>query len=173
MDARLKRAPIRELIGNPQVDQMVRNPEILNLVWSTVASNVKDLREFLETGKSPKYDKFEILGRWYFTASGSIAAYRKEKPNIPTSETQKIRRWMAERFAKAMIVASPDNKFVMKDFPNLKSPTDVQTLHGTWKGGSGDYLVTLDGGDEWIFRVDGDKMSSKLESFPVVLNKEQ
>jgi hypothetical protein len=173
MDARLKRLPIRELLSNSQVDQMVRNPEILNLVWTTVAADVKDFREFLETGKSAKYDKIEILGRWYYSSSASIAAYRREKPNIPTSETQKIRRWMAERFAKTMAMASPDGKIVIKDFPNLKSPSEVQTLNGSWKGGQGDYLVTLDGGEERILRVDGNRMSMKAENFPVVLNKEE
>ncbi|HMP82556.1 MAG TPA: CvpA family protein [Verrucomicrobiota bacterium] len=175
MDLRLQRAPIRELMKNSQVDQMVRNPEILNLVWDTVAEDIEDLQAFLETGRSAKYDPILILGRWHFTTGSSVAAYRRERPNLPTSEVQKIRRGVYERFAETSLVASPDKKFVIKGFPNLKSVTltENETLRGTWKGGDGDYVFTFESGDERVVRVEGNKLQMRAEQFPIVLEREE
>lgn len=177
MEMRLSREPIRKILANANIDQMIRNPEMVKLIWDTVTPDVKDLRAFLESGKSPKYDREPLHGRWYFSTSASMAAYRKERPNIPASKTQETRRWMAERFAKTMIVASPDHHIIIKDFPQLKpqagSVAEVQTLQGQWKGGDGDYLLTFDNNNERTAHIDGFRLSLKGESVPVVFDKEE
>jgi hypothetical protein len=173
MELRLQGAPVREILANGNIDSIIRNPELLKLIWTMVASDITDLRAFLETGRSPKYDREPLLGRWYYSAKASIAEYRKEKPNIPTSEVQKLRRWMAERFNGAMIVAGPDRHIVIKDYPQLKSATVVQALKGQWKGGDGDYVFTFQDSSERTAHVESLKLYLKGESVPVVFDKEE
>ena len=173
MEQRLQGASVREIMSNGNIDAIIRNPDLLKLIWNMVALDITDLRAFLETGRSPKYDREPLLGRWYYSSKGSIAEYRKEKPNVPTSEVQKLRRWMIERFSKAMIVAAPDRHLVMKDYPRLNTAADVQTLKGQWKGADGDYVLTFEDSSEHAAHVESLKLYFKGESVPVVFDKEE
>jgi hypothetical protein len=180
-EMRLKGASVRELMSQAQVKQIVGKPETLKLLWDTAVPDLRDLRMFLESGKSAKYDTEPILGRWVFNVGSSMAAYRKEKPNVPNSETQRLRQWMTERFSKAKIVAAPDRLVVIKDYPKLSpagaapSPTvETQTLAGKWKGGDGDYVLTMDTtAEERTARVENGKWVMKQDTLPLVFDKEE
>src|SRR2546421_6029114 len=39
-------------------------PISLKAIWQSIVPDLKDLRAFLETGRSAKYDDEKILGRW-------------------------------------------------------------------------------------------------------------
>lgn len=180
MEMRLRGAPVRELLANPQVDQIVRNPQTLKLIWDTVEPNLRDLTNYLVTSRSTKYDSEPILGRWTFNAGASILVYRREKPNALPIETQRIHEWMAGRFAKAMVVAAPDRQIFLKEFPAVRSPggaapsAELQSLSGQWKGGDGNYVLTMsDPGDERTARMEGGKLLMRYENFPLAFEKEQ
>lgn len=150
--------------------QAVRNnPELLKTVWKTAADNMADLQTFLATGKSPKYDPIQILGRWRFDVSASIVALRRSKPNIPSSEMQKLRRYMDATFSKTRLVAKPDKQITIKDVPALKAqggglPSGPpQTLQGQWQDlDGGKYQLSL-GGVDFPATVEGDRLVVKAE----------
>jgi hypothetical protein len=178
MEMRLKGGSIRDFLKNPAVDAIVKNPEMLALVWNTASTNIADIEQYLRTGMSQKFTE-PILGRWYFSPGASIVEYRREKPNLPTTETQRLRTWMAERFANTMIVASPDRKILIKEFPQLQATQpgqplpENQTITGNWRGGGGTYVLSLEGNVERTAQVEGGKLHYNGESLPLVFQREE
>ncbi|MCU0783500.1 MAG: CvpA family protein [Verrucomicrobia bacterium] len=176
-EARQRKAPIKELRTYPTVQAIVNRPDMLNLIWSIVSPDLKDLREFLEKGQSAKYSE-KILGRWYFDVNGAMAAYRRAKPNTPSSEMLKIRKWMAVEYAKTMLVAAPDNQVMVRNYPQLKQlpgqppTTELQTLQGRWKGANGDYELSLGSAGERKGKVESGRLVVTGVGFALVFTPE-
>lgn len=158
-EMRLRRAPLREVLENPSVQGITQNPEMIKLVWGTVIPDLKDLREFLEKGQSQKYND-KVLGRWVFDVNAAMMAYRKAKPNTPSTEMQRMRLWMRQSFAKTMLIAAPDGNVFLKDLPNLNNPTatETQNLQGQWKASGSQYRFTLGSVGERRGRIEGGRL---------------
>jgi len=148
-ELRLRRAPIRELLDNPNISTMVNSPEELRLLWNVVTPDLKDLRRFLETGKSEKYSE-KILGRWLFDLNAVMVAYRKAKPNLPSSEMVKFRRTVAGNYARMMFIAMPDGSLAIKNMPQAKTPggSETQNSSGHWKSVGSEYDINLGSGGD-------------------------
>lgn len=175
-EMRLKQAPLREVLQQPAAMAIFDNPDLLRLVWATVQPDVKDLGAFLETGKSSKYDRERILGRWTFDAN---ATRRQARPNATGSETAKLRTWMNEKFPKSSLVAGPDRMLVLKAFPQIRLQPgqpysgEAKNLKGEWKAVGGDYELMLEGGtDKRTAKFDGSRLIIAGEGVPVAFVKE-
>ncbi len=175
-DLRLKQRPLRELLDLPSAQGLVKSPEMLHLIWDTITPNLKDLQGFLVTGKSAKYDSEEILGRWFFDVNSSIMAYRRDKPNLPQTEVQKIRRWIAERFSKATLTAAPEQTVFVKNLPVIKpgqpASNETQALQGQWKKTDGDYTLSFPGMEDRKTKLTGSRLSFSYDNLTVVFTKE-
>lgn len=153
-EMRLKGASINDVLEQPSAKAVFANPELLREIWTTIQPDLSDLRAYLESGKSAKYDGEKILGRWRFDSSGSMLAYRRLKPGIAGTEANRMRVWLQERFGKAVVVAAPDKMVALKDVSELKlqpgqvTPPNPRTLKGTWKSDGSDYEFDLEGGTE-------------------------
>ena len=174
---RLKQEPIRNVLGYAAVKSILKNPDTLNLIWNVAKPDLKDLRTFLETGQSPKYDAERILGRWTFEVNGAVAAYRTARPNLASSEMQKIRKWMTVAFAQTSVVAAADHMFWLKNVPILKAQTsatpgnETRTAQGQWENAGGQYnLIFRSAGrsDEKKAQIEGDRMTVEGESMTLV-----
>ncbi len=173
---RLKQTPLREVLQHPTAKAVFDNPELLRLTWTTLQPDLKDLNTFLETGKSEKYDRERILGRWTFDAH---ATRLQARPNATGSEAAKLRTWLSEKFPKSSIVAGPDQVLVLKGFPVIKLQPgqpysgEAKNLKGEWKAIGNDYELTLDGGtDKRTAKVDGSRLIISGDSTPVAFVKE-
>jgi len=171
--------PIREVLSHPTVEPIVKNPELLRLIWTTLLPDLKDLDRFLRTGRSAKYDSEPILGRWLFDVAGSVSAYHRLKPNVPNIEMVKFRRSLAARFGKTLVVAGPDHQVVLRNLPLLKLQpgqplsAEVQTLQGKWKGANGDYEFDLSSGtDHRTAKIEGGRLVVSGEAMAMVFVKE-
>jgi uncharacterized membrane protein required for colicin V production len=152
---------IKELLEHPKVQTITQKPELVQLVWDTLLADLKDLRRFLETGKSDKYDSERILGRWHFDVNSTVSAYRRTRANVPQPEMLKLRRLLTDRYTKATLAAAPDNHAVIEDLPAL--PADgVQTLDGRWRKLGEEYELEFAGGT--------DKRTGKIENFRLTLS---
>lgn len=142
--ARLENKPVVEILGNANVAAMINNPEELKLIWNTVSPDIQDLEKFLETGTSDKYSE-KILGRWFFDVNGAMVAYRKTKPNLPSSAMVDFRRNLTSAYSKLSMVAMPDGSLVVKNLPqmNAKGIPEMQNLTGNWKIVGADYEFNL------------------------------
>lgn len=172
-EMRLRRAPIREVLENPNISNIVKNPEQVKLIWGVVSPDLKDLRAFLETGVSEKYSD-RILGRWFFDVNAAMMNYRKSKPNLPSSEMLKFKRWMAGQFSKTMLIAMPDGTLVIKNLPQLKTPgaADTQNLTGSWKGVGSEYQLNLGGAGDRRGKIEAGRLVLAGEGLTLVFTPE-
>lgn len=169
-EMRQRREPLRNVMDYPKVQAIINNPELMKTIWATAKPELKDLRTYLETGRSEKFDNEKILGRWKFDTSGAILMMRKAKPNISSIEMQRVRKWMTTAFDKTSLVAMTDGTALIKSLPSLKPPAPVapgappppvpgpQNLQGQWKNLDGKYQLSLNG-TELTAVVEGDKLS--------------
>jgi hypothetical protein len=173
VELRLRRAPIREVLDNPNISSMVNNPEELRLLWDVVTPDLKDLRAFLETGKSEKYSE-KILGRWFFDLNAVMVAYRKTKPNLPSSEMVKFRRSVAGTYSKMMLIAMPDGSLAVKNMPQPKTPggLETQNFSGHWKSVGSDYELNLGSGGERRGRLEAGRLVLAGEGLTLVFTPE-
>lgn len=166
-EMRLKGASVNEVLEQPSAKAVFANPELLKEIWNTIQPDLADLRSYLETGISAKYDGEKILGRWRFDVGGSLLAYRRLKPNIAGGEAARMRAWLQERFGKAIIVAAPDKMVAVKNISEMKlipgqtTPPAPRDLRGTWKADGLDYEFQLEGGTE--------QRSAKFEGRQLIL----
>jgi hypothetical protein len=166
-DMRVKRVPILDLFGSSRVQAITGNPDMLRLVWTTVSTDIKDLEN---------YDPEKILGRWAYDVNYAMILYRRTKPNLPTSEVQKVKKWMTAAFAQTEVVAMTDKQLLIKNVPQVKVPTaaalavpsGTQTLQGQWKNESGKYQISLSGAASVPAVIEGDRMKINVDGAELV-----
>jgi hypothetical protein len=161
---RQKQAPLMEVLHHPHVDAMLRDPDFLRQVWSTLAPDMKDLRIFLATGQSPKYSREKILGRWDFDVPAAINAARRAKPNMAGKELLAIRRYISTAFEKTSFVAMTDHRVILKNLPqgrvSATGPIAAQNFEGKWDSQGGKYQVIMSGGgQDFTAEVEGDRLT--------------
>jgi len=162
-EMRQRRDPIGNVLNHPKTQAVVDNPDLLRAVWAALIPDVKDLRSFLETGKSAKYDDEKILGRWVFDLSSAVVLVRHARPNLPASDMQKLKKWMLLMFNTTSVVAMTDHSLLVKNLPRGTNPNDRQTVQGQWKSADGKYLLSLsDGKGEVTATVETDRLSMIL-----------
>jgi uncharacterized membrane protein required for colicin V production len=178
-DKRLRREPLAELLNHHRAQAIVNNPETLRMIWDTAAPNLKDLRTFLETGESTRFDQIPILGRWNFDVTAALMMVRKARPNVGSVEMQRLRLWMTTAFEKTSFVAAPDNQAFLKNVPRMGAAAaggmDMHTLQGKWSGDRDKYQLTFDvnGGTEAVEAVvDRDRLTITREGVTMAFLRE-
>lgn len=118
-DALDRKMPFLDLVNHPRTLGFLTSPD---LTESLRAIDLKDFREFLESGKSAAYDSFNILGRWDLDADQVIIQTKKSRPDITSSEMSTLKKVLSTLASGTYFKAFYDNKFklVMNgDFSNL------------------------------------------------------
>ena len=138
-------ASITDVIHDPSIAPVLKNPGQLKTIWETVEPNLQDLAAYLTNGVSGKYESEKILGRWDFNVSGTIGLLRRSKPNISSSEMARYRRWMNAEFTRTSFIGMTEHRALLKDLPPMRTgagappSAGLQTLPGQWqKQNSGD-----------------------------------
>ena len=178
----LSRKPIMTVLDYPKAQAILQNPDLLKLIWSTAVPNFNDLRTYLETGKSPKYDPEKILGRWTFNLNVTMSLFRRAKPNITSKEMLGWKRWMMAVFNKTSFVAMTDHQAILKNLPSLKplaggaaGTATPQTLKGQWKSQDNGYELNLSGAgrDEQLpAAIEGDRLTIAAGGLSLAFDRE-
>lgn len=157
------------VINYPKTQAILNNPDLLQLIWTTVRPDIKDLTAYLETGKSAKYDPEQILGRWNFDVNVAIAMYLRTNLNISSRDMHKVKERMVATFSKTGFVAKTDHHATFKNVPPVRplagaaSPASaLQTIQGQWKNLDARYQISLGaGGEEGALAatVEGDRLT--------------
>jgi hypothetical protein len=153
-DMRERGASIAEILNYPKTKAILNNPDVIKNIETSLVPNLKDLRVFLETGISARYNE-PILGRWHFDVNGSIGLLRREKPNMTSREMTQRRNSLGATAETATMIVTPEQQVFFKNvpFPSATSLAPrVQSVQGEWKGADGKYTVTvaLDGKTEQL-----------------------
>ncbi len=171
--------PIMNFFNYPKVQSILKNPDLLALVWNTAVPDLTDLEEFLKSGKSAKYASEPLLGRWDFDVNAALIGVRKTKPNISYTEMQKLKQWMVSTYSKTGLVAMTDHKIVLKNVPPLgqtaASGAGLQTLQGQWTNVGGKYQISVASGatsQDLAATIDGGRLTIKGTGMDMVFEKQ-
>lgn len=104
------KAPVTDIIAHDRTQAILGNQEIMTQL-NTV--DRKDLKEYLRTGKSPKYEEQEILGIWNLDKNAVLTFLRKSNPDIRTRELRELKAGL-EAAPPISLVATPENKIFVR-----------------------------------------------------------
>jgi uncharacterized membrane protein required for colicin V production len=170
---RQPRPSVAELLAHEKVKPLLESEALMKDVMTLVGGDLKDLKTYVETGKSPKYDDEKILGRWSFDYRDSLALARRTKPNIGSAELRQLRRVLGGTMANATLTATipPENRIILQTPSNQAVPRS----EGSWKALTGGrYTITLNEGGktfETQARVDGNKLIVTRDNYGMVFEK--
>jgi len=167
-EMRQKGEPVLKLLSHPTVQNILGNHDLVDEIRKTLVPDLKDLRTFLETGRSPKYESENILGRWLFDVNYTLLALRKAKPNLPSSEMSKMKKGLMATYSKTALVATTDHKAILKNMPPPQS-----TSQGEWKGAMGKYILTLPEKGDVSATVDGDRLTASGGGLELAFSREE
>lgn len=162
-----------DLVKHPRIVAVLDNNDLTTEILRVIGDNLKDLRQFIETGKSEKYDDEKILGQWNVDVAGTIIGERNKRPNVSSLELSRLKQNIMSTYSSASLIATIDNRVVLKSAPDAKSQMRKVISQGTWKKDSGLYRMTLAGqpGDALI-GDSGARMSLTLGGLTVLLDRE-
>lgn len=108
------------LHNHPKTQAVLTSSEITQELGKL---DLKDLKTYLETGKSPLFDDEKILGRWRADVTPTIIDARRKRTNLAPPELRNIRSVIATFLKNATAVAYPDGRFVLNvPLPELPKP---------------------------------------------------
>jgi hypothetical protein len=107
------KAPITQIIDHQRTQWMLGNAELLDYLKAT---DINYLKEYLRTGKSPKYDSQEIIGTWNVDKDAIVTLLRKSNPDIKAKDLRAFRAALAAA-PNVSMVAFPDKQLAVKGAP--------------------------------------------------------
>lgn len=145
---RQERQPIQQIVSHGQVQGILKNPDLVRTIWSTLVGNLEDLESYLLTGRSPKYDSMLILGRWNFNVNAALSNYLKSRQSVTSKEMQKVKNAVLASYGKAKFLATTEQEAILKNVPPLGTPLssggNPENIQGTWKSlGNNRYDLTF------------------------------
>jgi hypothetical protein len=155
---------LSEILDNRKVQEVISNTD---LVTKVMELDYKDLKQYLETGASPKFEQEKILGQWRYDELASLQLNRNLKPEVPASTWFRVKNELIERFDNSVFTAFYDNtaKLLLATnmdgkaspmLPGARLPNGqtnyiakwfttnpISSATGKWSGSAPNYLVTL------------------------------
>ena len=141
-----------ELLAHPKIKALMANPAIIDELKAVDAA---DLKVFVETGTSAKYELVEILGRWDFDLVTSMQQIRLARPTIRAREALLLERQLSAAFTDSTFTATPDHQAFIKSIPPppVSQPGEPpqpappgpprRVASGTWSESAGSYSVSF------------------------------
>lgn len=111
---------IVQLVQHPNSQTIINNPEILG---NLLNQDLGDLKEYLNTGVSPKYADEKILGSWYLDNFATLTAERKKRPDITSSEMGRLKKEIMITLRAVELMATPENQVILK-VPSSSQPEE-------------------------------------------------
>jgi hypothetical protein len=168
-----RQANINDIIKYPAVQGVLTNADLTGQVYSILGNDLNDLQDYLNTGKSAKYDDETILGVWSIDPRASLAQERKHHPGLTPRQLVKLRQEMFPIISDLSLIATTDNQIILKkQAPNSDKSTIVGV--GTWKK-DGDYEVTIPGSKPETTEIEideGDTLLLPKDGYVLVFDKE-
>ena len=143
-----------QFFGHQRVKAVLENPSLFDRLKRTAVPDLKDLKEYLVSGTSPKYAE-KILGRWDFNLQATVSAARR-KPNATTAEIARVRKVLSASMEKGTLSATLDHKVAIKG--------KGASSQGTW---------AAEPGSETRFRLTLNENGQNVEATAVVENNDR
>jgi len=115
------KAPVTSIIDHARTQWMLGNAELIDYLKAT---DVNDLKEYLRTGKSPKYEINEIIGVWDLDKDAVVTHLRKANPDIKAKDLRVMKQAFAN-IPRVSLLALPDKKVVVKGGSGAPAPVEA------------------------------------------------
>ena len=168
-----------EVLNHPKTQAILNNSALLRDIWNLVGSDLKDLRAYLETGESKRFDE-PLLGYWVFDITATANELRKAQPNLSALKLKEFRKFQLAAYNKAVLLATPGRKAVLKDVVAVKPGmvlkpemlTNLEKKPGHWAEAGGKYAFTFDDGKEFTGKIEKGQLKLSGEWTPIVFVRE-
>lgn len=107
----LTKGDVMTILKHPTLQPILHSPDILQ---ELLGQDLKDLRAYLETGVSPRYEEEKILGKWRLDPYATMAQERKRNPDMTSTQMRRLKTVMTEIMPSVSVVATTDKKIVLK-----------------------------------------------------------
>lgn len=156
-------APLSDILKNDKIQAVVTNREIALEVQKMLSlEELKDLKQFLKTGISPKYSDERLYGMWVLSINATSAELKKKNPQITSRDLMRFKAQLYNTYPIAELVVTTDSKAVLKVADATATPPIPQpSLRGTWSKAETGYEFQMGGGSEgptWKGTVIGDQL---------------
>jgi hypothetical protein len=136
------------ILEHPRTQEILTNTEVRAWIDSL---DLKDMTTYLTTGRSPKYADEKILGTWVYDWPSSLMRAKQENREMLASELIKYRREMEFRLELANLIATLDNRMVIKlparlentAIPGLSNAHHRVSYSGQWRRSGDGYEFNL------------------------------
>lgn len=105
------RAGFTAIYTNPKSQAILGNAELRQLL---LATDLKDFKTYLETGKSPKFDDEKLLGRWRADVGSTVTDARRKRTNLQPADLKALRFMLNTVLKQASLTAYTDGRYVLK-----------------------------------------------------------
>jgi len=102
-----------DLVSHDKIQPLIGSAELYTNVLALLKGDLKDLKGYLETGSSAKYDEEKILGRWSFDFKESMGRAKRAKANMTLQDLRRA-RFALGRLNDAVLTAMIDNRATLK-----------------------------------------------------------
>ena len=137
-----KQATVGEFLNHPKIQAIVTNPAVSGQIRSLLEANLGDLREFLNTGKSPRFDSEKILGVWDIDVRASWDGERSRHPDMTRNQIAALNTSWVPAIAGFSLMATPDNQVLLQKQGANRAPATT-VAKGTWKMTDNACQITL------------------------------
>ena len=137
-----RQANISDILNHPKIRAIVTNAAVSGQIRRLLGDDLTDLQDYLNTGKSPKFDGEKILGVWNIDVRATLAGERRRLPEMSPKQIAALHTTLVPLMSRFF----PGGHSRPTDhFDQAKSeqrpPTPVG--QGTWKKTDTAYEVTL------------------------------
>jgi hypothetical protein len=167
-----RQASINEILKYPPIQAIVTNAALTGEIYGILGNDLNDLQDYLNTGKSPKFDDETILGIWTINPQETLAQARKQHPGMTPRQVAKLRQDLSPIIRDLSLTATTDNRMILKKLN--ASGNAAPLIVGTWKK-DGTYQVTLPGSKPENTEIEinnGDTLLLPKDGYVMVFDKE-
>jgi hypothetical protein len=127
-----RQATVSEFLNHPKVQALITNPAVSGQVRSLLEADLGDLRDYLTTGKSPRFDSEKILGIWDIDVRATWDGERSRHPDMTRNQIVALNTTWVPAIAGFSLMATPDNQVLLQKQGANKAPATT-VAKGTWK----------------------------------------
>lgn len=130
-----------ELLKNPKLNAIASNPILCGELFQLLGDNLADFKEFLTTGKSPKYDGEKLLGCWTINPNATFSQERKKVSNCTATQLLRLRANLVPLVGGLNLTITTDNQAILRRGETISTATVV--ARGSWKKNGSTYQLSF------------------------------
>ncbi len=164
-------AKIGDILNYPKVQAILTNAAISSRVSQLLSSDLKDLHEYLKTGKSEKYDDEKILGLWSLNFDATAQQEKVANPKITPLQLRQLKQTKYAPLYGLNFVATVENKAILKKPKPADGTPQEAIAEGEWKSEGSAYQISM-GGKSVKATVENGQLHVPQEGMTLVFDKE-